>query len=81
MITPCVFCMTIALPPSGVTRVALALVLRDQRSTPAKVRLQQAMRAETKLAGATVADMVEALRAGLANVLEQTETALAGAGG
>jgi len=68
----------IADPPAGVARVALALVLLDQRPTSAKVRLQQTMRAETKLAGATVTDMVEALRAGLANVLEQTETALAG---
>ena len=71
----------IADPPSGVARVALALVLLDQRPTPAKVRLQQTVRAETKLAGSTVPDMVEALRAALADVLEQTEAALAGAGG
>ncbi len=68
----------VADPPAGVARVALSLVLLDQRSTPAKVRLQQTIRAEPKLAGATVADMVEALRAGLRDVLEQTETALSG---
>jgi len=58
----------------------VALVLLDQGPTPAKVRLQQTMRAEAKLAGSTVPEMVEALRAALADVLEQTEAALAGAG-
>jgi cholesterol transport system auxiliary component len=65
--------------PSGMARASLAVVLLDQQPNTAKVLLQRTITAETKLPGANVPDLVDALRAALREVLQQTESALAGA--
>ncbi len=62
---------------AGVARVALALVLLDERPSPVKVLLQKTERAEAKLAGTDPASIAAALKAALVDVLQRTETDLA----
>jgi cholesterol transport system auxiliary component len=64
--------------PAGVARAALAGVLMDERTSPARVLLQQTFSATAKLASDNIPDLVEALRAALRDVLEQVEKRLAG---
>jgi cholesterol transport system auxiliary component len=64
--------------PAGVARAALAVVLMDERTSPARVLLQQTFSATAKLASDNIPDLVEALRAALRDVLEQVEKRLAG---
>jgi ABC-type uncharacterized transport system auxiliary subunit len=66
----------VADPPSGNARVSLSLVLLDQRSGVAKVKLQRTVTAQAQLAGSGVPEMVDAMRAALADVLQQTEAVL-----
>ena len=63
--------------PAGVARAAISVVLIDQRPDPAKILLQRTIAAEAKLAGTGIPDVVDALRAALRDVLQQTEAALA----
>ncbi len=60
-------------------RVALALVLLDQRPNPIKVLLQKTVRAEVKLAGTEPSAMVDGLKAALAEVLRESEADVAAA--
>ena len=64
-------------PAAGTARVALSLVLLDQRSGVAKVKLQRTVTAQAQLAGPGVPDMVDAMRAALEDALRQTEAVLA----
>ena len=63
--------------PAGVARAALAVVLLDERSNPSRVRLQKTFRATAPLAGRNVPQLVDAMRAALQDVLQQTEQGLA----
>ena len=60
-------------------RVALALVLLDQRPGTTKVLLQKTERAEVPLAGNDPPSIVQAVKAALAEVLRQTEADVAAA--
>jgi cholesterol transport system auxiliary component len=67
----------IAAPSGGVAEVALALVLLDQRRGSTKVLLQRTESAEVKLSNTDPSGIAEAMRAGSAEVLRQTETDIA----
>ena len=67
----------VADPPNGTARVALSLVLLDQRSGVAKVKLQRSVTAQANLSGPGIPEMVDAMRAALEDVLRQTEAVLA----
>jgi ABC-type uncharacterized transport system auxiliary subunit len=58
---------------AGVARVALALVLIDQRPNPIKVLLQKTETAEVKLANNDPPAMADAMRAAIAEVLRRSE--------
>ena len=60
-------------------RVALALVLLDQRPSTTKVLLQKTERAEVPLAGSDAPAIVQAVKAALAEVLRETEADIAAA--
>src|SRR5690348_9688640 len=60
-------------------RVALALVLLDQRPGTTKVLLQKTARAEVPLAGSDPPAIVQAVKAALAEVLRETEADIAAA--
>jgi cholesterol transport system auxiliary component len=64
---------------AGVARVALALVLIDQRPNPIKVLLQKTETAEVKLANNDPPAMAEAMRAAIAEVLRRSEADIAAA--
>ena len=64
---------------AGVARVALALVLLDQRPNPTKVLLQKTETAEVKLANNDPPAMAEAMRAAIAEVLRRSEADIADA--
>jgi cholesterol transport system auxiliary component len=64
---------------TGVARVALALVLLDQRPNPTKVLLQKTETAEVKLAGTDPPAIAAGLKAALADALRQAETDVAAA--
>ncbi len=64
---------------AGVARVALALVLIDQRPNPIKVLLQKTETAEVKLANNDPPAMAEAMRAAIAEVLRLSEADIAAA--
>ena len=64
---------------AGVARVALALVLIDQRPNPIKVLLQKTEIAEVKLANNDPPAMAEATRAAIAEVLRRSEADIAAA--
>lgn len=69
----------IADPKAGTARVALALVLLDQRTSHTKVLLQRTVSAERKLSADTPPAIVEAEKAALVEVLRQAEQAIAAA--
>jgi cholesterol transport system auxiliary component len=60
-------------------RVAVALVLLDQRPGTTKVLLQKTERAEVPLAGTDPPAIVQAVKAALADVLRETEADVAAA--
>lgn len=60
-------------------RVALALVLLDQRPNPIKVLLQKTEHAEVPLTGSDPPAIVQAVKAALAEVLRATEADVAAA--
>ena len=60
-------------------RVALALVLLDQRQGSAKVLLQRTIAAEARLSGSEAPAIAEAMKTALTEVLRQTETVIAAA--
>ena len=62
---------------TGVARVALALVLLDQRPGRSKVALQKTESAEVKLAGTEPPAIANGLKAALADVLRQSEADVA----
>src|SRR5262249_27175207 len=64
---------------TGVARVALALVLIDQRPNPIKVLLQKTETAEVTLANNDPPAMAEAMRVAISEVLRQTEADIAAA--
>lgn len=64
---------------AGTARMALALVLLDQRKNETKVLLQKTETAEVKLAGTDPPAIVDAMKAALVEVLRQTETDVAAA--
>lgn len=61
----------------GVARVALAVVLLDQRPNFVKVLLQKTESAEVKLAGTDPPSVVQAMKAALGDVLRQIEADIA----
>ncbi len=63
--------------PAGTARVALGLVLLDQRSSPAKILMQQDFSAETKLAGPDAPAIAHGLQQALAEVLAEIEAKVA----
>jgi ABC-type uncharacterized transport system auxiliary subunit len=63
----------------NVARVAVALVLLDQRPNPAKVLLQKTESAEARLAGAEPPAIAEGVKAALTEVLRQSERDIAAA--
>jgi cholesterol transport system auxiliary component len=63
--------------PAGMARARVAVVLLDERPNPAKVKLQRTFTADAPLAGGTIPQLVDALRAALRDVLQQVELALA----
>lgn len=67
----------IADPANGLVHVALAVVLLDQRRGSTKVLLQRTENADAKLPGADPRSSVEAMRAGIVEVLRLTETDVA----
>jgi ABC-type uncharacterized transport system auxiliary subunit len=69
----------IADPSGGVVRVALALVLLDQRRGSMKVLLQRTEDAEARLPTSDPPAIAEAMRAGIAEVLRRTEADVASA--
>jgi ABC-type uncharacterized transport system auxiliary subunit len=69
----------VADPGAGVARVALALVLLDQRQGSAKVLMQRTESAETRLAGGDPPAIAEAMKAAAAEVLRQSEADVAAA--
>ncbi len=66
-------------PPTGTARVTLSVVLLDQRPNPVKILMQRNFTAEERLASADPPGIVQALRAGLADVLRQVEAAVGSA--
>jgi cholesterol transport system auxiliary component len=64
---------------TGMARVALALVLMDQRPTPIKVLLQKTESAEVRLTGSEPPAIADAMKAALAEVLRQSEADVAAA--
>jgi ABC-type uncharacterized transport system auxiliary subunit len=64
---------------AGVARVALALVLIDQRPSPIKVLLQKTETADVKLASSDPPAMAGAMRAAIAEVLGRSEANIAAA--
>ena len=64
---------------TGTARVALALVLIDQRPTPAKVLLQKTERAEVRLNGSEPPAIADGMKAALAEVLRLSEADVAAA--
>ena len=62
---------------TGTARVALALVLMDQRPNPIKVLLQKTERAETKLDGSDPPAIAAAMKAALSEVLRLSEADVA----
>jgi cholesterol transport system auxiliary component len=64
---------------AGVGRVALAVVLLDQRQGATKVLLQRTEAAEIRLANNEAPAIAEAMKAALSEVLRQTETDVAAA--
>jgi ABC-type uncharacterized transport system auxiliary subunit len=58
---------------AGVARVALALVLLDQRPSPTKVLLQKTETAEVKLTGTEPPAIADGLKAALMEVLRRAE--------
>lgn len=66
----------LANPPAGTARVTLSVVLLDQRPNPVKILMQRNFTATEKLASADPPAIVQALRAGLADVLRQVEEAV-----
>jgi len=69
----------LANPPAGTARVTLSVVLLDQRPNPVKILMQRNFTAEERLASADPPAIVQALRAGLADVLRQVEDAVGSA--
>ncbi len=67
----------IADPRTLTAHAALALVLIDQRPAQAKVLLQRTVSTDAHMTTDTPAGIVDALRAALAEVLRETESALA----
>ena len=66
----------LANPSAGTARVTLSVVLLDQRPNPVKILMQRNFTAEERLASADPPAIVQALRAGLADVLRQVEEAV-----
>jgi ABC-type uncharacterized transport system auxiliary subunit len=64
---------------AGVGRVALALVLLDQRQGAAKVLLQRTETAEVRLADNEAPAIAEAMRAAIVEMLRRTEADVAAA--
>jgi cholesterol transport system auxiliary component len=64
---------------SGVARVGLSLVLLDQRQGSTKVLLQRTESAEVRLAGSEPPQIVDAMKAALADVLGRTTSDVAAA--
>jgi ABC-type uncharacterized transport system auxiliary subunit len=64
---------------TGMARAALALVLIDQRPSPARIRLERTEAASVKLEGTDPPSLVRAQLAAMAAVLRQAETDLANA--
>jgi len=64
---------------ANVARVALALVLLDQRATPTKVFLQKTESATVRLTGTEPPAIAAGLKAALAEVLQAAETDVAAA--
>jgi cholesterol transport system auxiliary component len=62
---------------ASVGRVALALVLLDQRQESTKVLLQRTETAEVRLAGTEPPQIADAMRAAIADVLRQAEADIA----
>ena len=62
---------------AGVGRAALGLVLLDQRQGATRALLQKTETAEVRLAGDDAPAIAEAMKAALADVLRQTEAAIA----
>ncbi len=69
----------LANPPAGTARVTLSVVLLDQRPSPVKILMQRNFTAEERLGSADPPGIVQALRAGLADVLRQVEEAVGSA--
>jgi ABC-type uncharacterized transport system auxiliary subunit len=61
----------------GVARASLAVVLLDQRASSTRVLLQHTFSAQARLAGNRIPELVDAFRAALRDLLEQTELGLA----
>jgi cholesterol transport system auxiliary component len=66
-------------PNAGVARVALALVLLDQRGGSTKVLMQRTETAEVKLAGNDAPAIAEGMKAAIVEVLRKTESDVAAA--
>ncbi|MGC1408281.1 MAG: ABC-type transport auxiliary lipoprotein family protein [Acetobacteraceae bacterium] len=64
---------------TGMARVALALVLIDQRQGATTVLLQRTVTAEVRLAGDEPPAIADAMKAAIVDVLRQTETDIAAA--
>jgi ABC-type uncharacterized transport system auxiliary subunit len=64
---------------ANAARVALALVLLDQRQGAAKALLQRTIAGEVRLAGTEPPAIADAMKAALTDVLQQTETVIAAA--
>ena len=64
---------------TGMARVALALVLIDQRQGSTTVLLQRTVTAEVRLAGDEPPAIADAMKAAIVDVLRQTETDIAAA--
>lgn len=62
--------------PAKTARADVSVVLLDQRPTTTTVVMQRSFRAEVKLDGTDIPQIVEGLRAALRQVLEQIEAAL-----
>ena len=69
----------VADPNTGMARVALALVLIDQRQGSTTVLLQRTVAAEVGLGGGQPPAIADAMRAAIVDVLRQTETDIAAA--
>jgi cholesterol transport system auxiliary component len=64
---------------ANVARVAMALVLLDQRPNPAKVLLQKTESAEVRIAGGEPPAIADGVKAALMEVLSQSERDIAAA--